>query len=149
MTEHGLDIDAGQIVRWLKDDAAAGRRRKLDIRATREYATEPVANADEAGLGEDDEAAALAAIGLLEVRPRDVGHDWVLRVRVEDVVGPHLPDDESVPEDAEEIDLDAFQSDFILPDRGMVEVSVRVETAAAKRAFDRLLKEMITDRHGR
>ena len=51
MTEHGLDVDAGQIVHWLKDEQVAGRRRKLDTRATREYSTEPVADPDEAGIG--------------------------------------------------------------------------------------------------
>lgn len=149
MTEYGLDVDAGQIVHWLKDDAAAGRRRKLYVRATREYSADPVENPEENGLGDDEEAAVLATTGILEVRPRDVEHVWVLQIRIEDVVGPHVPEDESVPEDAEEIDLDAFLVDFILPDRGTVDVTVKAETVAAKRAFDRLLNEIITDRHGR
>jgi hypothetical protein len=149
MTEYGLDVDAGQIVHWLKDEQAAGRRRKLDIRATREYSTEPVADPEEAGIGEEPEVATLTTTGTLEVRPVAVEHVWVLRVRVDDVVGSHLPEDESVPEDAEEIDLDAFYEDFIAPDSGTVDVSVLAETPEDKHAFDRLLSEMITDQHGR
>lgn len=148
MTEFGLDLDPRQIVHWLKDDLAAGRRRKLDLRAMREYATEPVAHPEEAGIGEDEEVASLVTVGTLEVRPVDVAHRWVLRVRVEDVVGGHLPDDESVPEDAEEIGLDAFFTDFIAPDRGTVAVTLEAETAEARHAFDRILAELVTDRHG-
>jgi hypothetical protein len=147
MTEYGLDVDASQIVHWLKDDRAAGRRRKLDIRATREYAAEPVADLDEAGIGEDQDVAALATIGTLEVRPIGVEHGWVLRVRIEDVVGSHLPEDGSVPEDAEEIDLDTFDEDFIIPDTGTVYVSLEAATPKGKHAFDRLLSEVITNRH--
>jgi hypothetical protein len=150
MTEFGLDVDAGQIVHWLKDDQAPGRHRRLgtlEVRATREYAREPVANRDEAGIGEDTDVASLTTTGTLEVRPRGGGHVWVLRVRVDDVVGPHLPEDESVPQDAEEIDLDAFHEDFIVPDSGTTYVWVETETPEAKHAVDRLLAEMITDRH--
>jgi hypothetical protein len=43
MTECGLEVDAGQIVDWLKDEQAVHRRRRLEIRATREYAAEPAA----------------------------------------------------------------------------------------------------------
>ena len=149
MTEYGLDVDAGQIVHWLKDEQAAGRRRKLELRATREYAAEPVTDLDEAGIGDEQDVATLTTTGTLEVRPSGVEHVWALRVRVDDVVGSHLPEDESVPEDAEEIDLDTFYEDFIVPDSGTVYVSVMAETPQAKHAFDRLLSEMITDRHHR
>ncbi len=148
MLEYGLDLDAGHIVRWLRDDQAAGRRRKLDVRATREYDSEPVAEREDAGIIEELNAAVLTAIGTLEVRSVGVTHPWLLRVRVVDVVGSHLPEDESVPEDAEEIDLDALLNEFILPDRGTVSVSVECETPEGKQAFDRVLSEMITDQHG-
>ena len=69
-------------------------------------------------------------------------------MRVDDVVGPHLPDDHSVPEDAEEIDLDTFYVEFIAPDRGTIYVSLLAETPQDRHAFDRLLAEMTTDRHG-
>lgn len=147
MTEYGLDLDAGQIVHWLKDDQAAGRRRILQVRATREYAAEPVADPEEAGIGEDREITVLTTIGALEVWPVGVKHPWMLRVRVADVIGSHLPEDESVPEDAEEIGLDAFYRDFIAPDTGTVSVVVESDTPEGKAAFDRVLSEIITDRH--
>jgi len=149
MPEYGIDVDAGQIVHWLMDDLAAGKQSRLDIRATREYAAEPVADPEQAGLGEDEEAAVLTTVGRLEVRPAGGEPAWVMRLRVDDVLGPHLPDDESVPEDPEEIDIEAFFENFVVPDRGTFYASVEVETPEAKQALDRLLAEMITDRHRR
>ena len=147
MAEYGLDIDAYQILHWLRDEQAAGRGGGFDIRAMREYSSEPLADPAEAGLDEDQDAASLTTIGTLEVRPVGSSQRWTLRVRVEDQIGSHLPDDESVPEDAEEIDLDAFEADFIALDNGTIYVSLDAETPEAKQAFDRLLPEMLTDRH--
>lgn len=148
MTEYPLDLDAGQIVHWLMDESSAMRRKKLDVRATREYATEPVAHPGEVGVGEDEEVATLTTVGVLEVRPLDAAHSWIMRMRVDDVVGSHLPEDESVPEDAEEIDLEAFYRDFIAPDTGTAFVSLSAETAQGKGAFDRLHAQIVADRHG-
>jgi hypothetical protein len=147
MTEYGLDMTADQVVHWLKDDLAAGRRRKLEVRATREYAAEPVANLEEAGVSEDAEVAALTTVGILEAKAFGVEDSWVLRVRVEDVVGPHVPEDESVPDLPEEIDLDAFDAEFVAPDRGTTYVTLYADTPKAKKAFDRIFAELITDRH--
>jgi hypothetical protein len=147
MTEYQLDVTAEQIVHWLKDDLAAGRRQLLEIRATREYISEPVANLEEAGLSEDAEVTSLATVGILEVMPSGVEDSWVLRVRVEDVVGPHVPEDESVPDLPEEIELDVFDAEFVAPDRGTAYIALCAETPKAKRAFDRIFSDLISDRH--
>lgn len=149
MIEYGLDVAARQIVHWLKDEQASGNINRLAVRATREYTAEPVSDLDEAGIGEDQDVAVLTTVGTLEVQPREAAHHWVLRVRIGDVVGSHLPEDESVPEDPEEIDLETFNTEFVAPDRGTVYVSVSAATPEAKEEFDRLLPEIITDRHGR
>ena len=147
MPEYELDVTADQIVHWLKDDLAAGRKQPLEIRATREYISEPVANLEEAGLSEDAEVASLTTVGILEAKLFGVEDSWVLRVRVEDVVGPHVPEDESVPDLPEEIELDVFDAEFVAPDRGTAYVSLFAETPKAKRAFDRVYAELISDRH--
>ncbi len=149
MTEYALDVDAGQIVHWLMDDAKSAGRAKLDVRATREYADEPVPSPAEAGIGEDEDVSTLTTVGLLEVRPLESAHRWVMRILIEDVIGPHVPEDESAPEDAEEIDLAAFYRDFISPDSGTAFVSVLSETAEDKHAFDLLLRDIIMDAHRR
>ena len=149
MAEYGLDIDPYQVVHWLGEEQKAGGGDRFDVRAMREYSAEPLADPAQAGLDDDQDVTSLTTIGTLEVRPAGGGARWTLRVRIEDVVGAHLPDDESVPEDAEEIDLDAFEADFIAPDSGTVFVSLEAETPQAKQDFDRLLSRMLADRHGR
>lgn len=146
MTEYELDVAGDQIVHWLKSELAAGRR-PVEIRATREYTTEPVTDMEAFGLSDEADVASLVTIGLLEVRPTGEHNGWLLRVRVEDVVGPHTPEDESVPDVPEEIDLDDFEADFVTPDRGTTYVSVGAETPKAKRHFDRMFADLIRDRH--
>jgi hypothetical protein len=42
------------------------------------------------------------------MKPSGVEDNWVLRVRVEDVVAHHVPEDESVPDLPEEIEQEQF-----------------------------------------
>lgn len=146
MTEFELDVPADQVVRWLKDELAAGGRR-VRIRAMREFATEAVANSADFGVDADAEVASMMTIGVLEAGPAGTENGWLLQVRVEDVVGPHTPEEESVPDGAEEIDLDDFEAEFIAPDQGTAYVTVTVETAEAQRRFDQVFGDLIRDRH--
>ena len=91
----------------------------------------------------------ISEVGLLEVMPRQKPHIWTLRVRVEDDIGPRLPEDEPVPETEEELDLPTFYEEFIKADRGLAEVSVEVDSPAAKASFNRVLEAILTDRHQR
>ena len=148
MTQYELDIAADQIVHWLRDEIASGKERFL-FRATRDYVTEPVENREEAGLDEDTEVDQLVTVGILEAWPAGQADGWRLQVRVEDVVGPHTPEDEAVPDEPEDVDLDAFDAGFIQPDRGTAFVTVEAETSEAKRRFDRVFADLIRDRHKR
>lgn len=145
--DYELDLNPGHIVDWLRDDRRSGHWKHLQISATREYGAEAVADPEDAGIGEDQDMSVLTTTGTLEISPAATHDRWVLRVQVTDDLGAHLPEDESVPEDAEEIDLEALQRDFIAADTGTVSVSVSCETRAAKDDFDRLLSEILTDRH--
>jgi len=146
MTEYELDTAADQIVRWIRDELGAGKQ-TLGVRATREYSADTGINLQEAGLSEEAELASLATIGILEVRPIGEQNGWLLRVRVEDVVGPHTPEEESASDVPEEIDLEDFVDQFIAPDRGTTYVTVDAPTAEAKQHFDRLFANLVRDRH--
>ncbi len=78
--------------------------------------------------------------------PRQKPHIWTLRIRVEDDIGPRLPEDEPVPETEEELDLPTFYEEFIKADRGLAEVSVEAESPAAKAQAKRVLDAILTDR---
>ncbi len=147
MTQYELDTAADQIVQWLKGELAAGR--PFEIRATREYVTEPVNDREKDGLDEEMDVASLMTIGVLEAWPTGTEDGWRLQIRVEDIVGPHTPEEESVPAGPEEIDLDDFEADFIAPDRGTAFVSVEAETPEAKGHFDRVFADLVRDRHRR
>lgn len=148
MAVYDLSIPADQLLYWLRHEPDR-RLNQLAISATREYEYEPLADPERAGLNEDAEVAAAATIGVLEIRPLGSVDPWVLRVRVEDVVGPHTPEERSVPAGAEEIDLDDFERQFIVPKRGIATVTARADTVPAKRDFDRFFADLIRNRHGK
>jgi hypothetical protein len=145
-----IDIAPEQIVRWLMVE---GRLRAFDllVSATRSFEPGALIGGASRRLGEEEreEVSEVSEVGLLEVMPRQRPHIWTLRVRVEDDIGPRLPEDEPVPETEEELDLPTFYEEFIKADRGLTEVSVEVDSPAAKASFNRVLDAILTDRHQR
>jgi hypothetical protein len=144
-----IDLAPEQIVRWLLDE---DRRDAFDllVNATRSYRAGELSSAERASFddGETEGLSETCEAGILEVRPRHEPHRWVLRIRVEDDIGPRVPEDEPVSEEEEEIDLDAFYEEFIKANRGTAEVIAEVDSAAAKANIGRLLSAMMKDIHG-
>jgi hypothetical protein len=148
METYSLDIDAGQIVRWLLNQQRAGSLR-LDILATRSYVVEALTERESQSFG-DEEAEDLSdvmAVGVLEVRPPAVHDGWLLRLRVEDRIGPRSPEDDDGSLEEEEIDLETFDAEFIRPERGTVDVTLETEDAKGKARFTRLFNNMLRDKH--
>lgn len=145
-----VDLAPEQIVRWLLDE---GRLHAFDllVNATRSYRVGALSTEDRASLddAESGELSEIFEVGILELRPRQQPHRWVLRVRVEDDIGPRMPEDEPVPEGEEDIDLPTFHEEFIKANRGIAEMSAEVEGSAAKASLNRVLEAMLTDRHER
>ena len=71
----------------------------------------------------------------------------MLRLRVEDAIGSHLPDDGSAPDGPEEIGLDQFERCFLATDDLEATVTLETGTLADGRGFDRVLARILTDRH--
>ena len=103
--EHEIDLTPRHLIEWLRADLARGAGTRLMVRATREFQADPAPLAG-TGLDAEDEIAALTTVGLLEVTPRDGAGRWMLRLRVEDPLGSHLPEEGSVPDGPEEIGLE-------------------------------------------
>ncbi|MFZ2101516.1 MAG: hypothetical protein WAU86_13220 [Oricola sp.] len=145
--EYELDIDARHLVEWLKADMRASGKDRFEIAASRTFVEdEVVAQTD--GASPEDETAALSAVGILEVRPKlDSGGKWVVRLRIEDVIGPHLPEEGSVPDEPEELTLEGFEADFILPDRGAAYATLEIETDEDRERFARFATELESDHH--
>jgi hypothetical protein len=148
METYPIDIDAAQIVRWLIDERRRGASH-LNVFATRSYAVEALDENERQHLDTEDEGDLddILAVGTLEVHPAADRNGWVLRVRVEDRLGPRLPEDEGAPEDEEEIDLEAFEAEFIRPQRGTVDVSLDAEDEAARARFAQVFGHMLRNEH--
>jgi len=145
-----IDIAPEQVVRWL---VVEGRLHAFDllVSATRSFEPGELTGGASRRLGEEEreEVSEISEVGLLEVMPRQKPHIWTLRVRIEDDIGPRMPEDEPVPETEEELDLPTFYEEFIKAERGLAEVSVEVDSPAAKASFNRVLEAILTDRHQR
>lgn len=134
--QRDVDLTPRQLVAWLRADAAGGRT--LDWRASREFLAEPATGA---GIDADDGLEALLTVGTIEVAPKAGAPRWALTLRIEDEVGSHLPDDGSVPDEPERLDLDAFEQAFLPTDGGAdppAEVILEVDDTVARRHFERL-----------
>jgi hypothetical protein len=149
MESIAVDLAPEQIVRWL---LVEDRRDAFDllVNAARSYRTGELSSEERGSLddGEEEGLSESCQVGILEVRPRHEPHRWVLRIRVEDDIGPRVPEDEPVPEEEEEIDLGAFYEEFIKGNRGTAEATAEVDSTADKASIDRLLRTMIRDIHG-
>jgi hypothetical protein len=147
MKTYPVDLEAQQIVRWLIEEQRRGAL-SFDTVASRCYVTEDLENSETQRFSEDaEDLSDVLAVGVLEIRPSAAHDGWVLRIRVEDRLGPRLPEDEDVPGEEEEIDLAAFETEFIQPGRGIPEVLLDAEDAHAKARFSRVFKQMLTGEH--
>lgn len=148
METYSLDIDAEQVVRWLMDEQRTGSLR-LEGLATRAYVVETLTEREAQGFGDEEaeELSDVLTVGVLEVRPPAVHGGWLLRLRVEDRVGPRSPEDDDVALEEEEIDLETFEAEFIRPERGTVDITLEVDDAQGKARFTRLFNNMLRDKH--
>ncbi len=146
MEEYELDTFSDQIVHWLSEELAQERPRVSCV-ATRDFVSDERADLQSAGLSEDADAKSLVTVGMLEITPLIADEGWRLTVRVEDTVGAHTPEDSSVPDYPEEIDLDDFQNQFTASDNCTEFVTLRADTQSAKRRFDDLFVDIVKDRH--
>jgi hypothetical protein len=141
-----IDLTPRHLIEWLRADLALGSAATLAVRATREFLVEPAPLAG-GDFDEEDEMASVTTVGLVEVTPCDGSGRWTLRLRVEDPLGSHLPEDGSVPDEPEEIGLERFADSFLLDAEPDATVTLEADTAADRRRFERVLARMLADRH--
>lgn len=148
MEVYPLDIAAEQVVLWLLKEEQSGRH-ELSIVAGRIFSKEDVPRGDEAGFGteEKEDLHIFTEIGSLEVSTTTGEDGWVLRLRVEDPLGPGLPEDDDMLNGEEEIDLATFYNEFIKPERGTAFVSLEAENNRAKKRFEKILDLMRKNQH--
>ena len=141
MEEYAVDILPGEIVDWAREDARK-KTPRLFVRASREYATEADFDRTEFGIGEGEEVTLVSVHGLLEVSPREHPGGWTLQLRAEDVVGLFPSGAEEDYENESDMPLEAFEEEFLFPEKGEVEAVVQAEDEEAWARFESWLAEM-------
>jgi hypothetical protein len=141
MDEYEVDILPGEVLSWVREDA----RKKAPLlyaRASREYATETDFDRTEFGIGEGEDVTLVSVHGLLEVSPRQAPGGWTLQLRAEDVVGLFPSGAEEDYENESDMPLEAFEEEFLFPEKGELEAVVLAEDEEAWARFEGWLAEM-------
>jgi hypothetical protein len=148
METYPIDIDAGQIVRWFKaEHEAVPSSFRITARRNREVEEIPVQRELHLGDVEREDLSEVATIATLEIAPFHASEGWVLRVVVEDEVGPRISDLAVREQEEQQIDLGAFYKEFIRPERGSANVTAEVENSAARDHLTNLLNAIEQNRH--
>jgi hypothetical protein len=143
-----LDIDPGQIVRWLKAETE-GKPADFNITARRARETREIPLRREIHFGdaEREDLTEVATIATLEVAPARAGDGWLLTVVVEDELGPRMLDEGEPAPEEQPISLATFYSEFIRPGRGNAYAMASADGPAARGRLTRLLNAIEQDRH--
>lgn len=149
MLTYPVDIDPEQIVQWLlAEQEAVPSGFRIQARRSIEMRDIPVRRELHLGDEEREDLSEVVTIVTLEISPAHAGDGWLLRVVVEDEVGPRVPERAAAVDREEQIDLGTFYSQFIRPGRGTANVTAEAETPAAKARLSRLLSAIERNQHG-
>lgn len=148
MPTYPLDVDPGQIVRWVVEEQAKSpsafrisARRTVDVREL------PAAAKFHLGDEEREDLSEVETVATLEISPARASDGWLIKVVVDDEIGPRLPDREASIEGEQQIDLGTFYHQFIKPNRGIATATAEVLYAGAEQRLNRLLALISTNRH--
>jgi hypothetical protein len=149
METYPVDLDAGQILRWVmaEQQTAPSTFRIIARRAT-EVREIPARKELHLGDEEREDLREIATVATLEIAPFHSHDGWRLTIVVEDEAGPQIPERGAAIGGEEEIDLGAFYKEFIRPGRGNANVTAEVEDSTAKARMTGLLDSIETNRHG-
>ncbi len=148
MESFPVDLDAGQIVRWIMaEQAAAPSTFKTRARLMTEMREIPQRRELHLGDEEREDLSEVATIATLEIAPAHADGGWLLTVTVEDEIGPRLSAEEATTETEKQIDLGTFYSTFIRPGRGTANVVAEVDSPTARINVTRLLNSIERNRH--
>lgn len=149
MDTYPLDIDPGQVVRWVKTECdTAPAPFQVTARRAREQREIPLVKRAHLGDTEREDLTEIATIATLEIAPLHASEGWLVSVVVEDELGPRVADGVSADESEQNIDPGTFYKEFIRSGRGNATVIAEALDAAAKARVDRLVHAIETNRHG-
>jgi len=148
METYPVDIDPGQVVRWVKAECEAAPS-TLRVSGKRTQVVEQIPLRQETHLGDEEreDLTEVETIATLEIAPVHAGEGWVLSVVVEDELGPRVSFGSAGSESEQSIDLGTFYKEFVRPGRGNANVVAEVQDSTAKAHLTRLIDAIETNRH--
>jgi hypothetical protein len=148
METYPVDIDPTQVVRWVKAESETSPSTcKIVARRSREVRDIPIRSELHLGDEEREDLSEIATIATLEIAPMHASEGWLLRVVVEDEIGPRITEGGMTSEGEQQIDLGTFYHEFIRPVRGSASIVVEVEGPEARAHVTRLLGTIEKNRH--
>ncbi len=148
MESFEIDIDPGQIVRWVMTERKkVPSSLRTNARCITEVKEIPPRREYHLGDEERQDLVEAATIGTLEITPAHERDGWQLIVTVEDEAGPRVTGSGIDAGTEQQIDLGTFYNEFIRPGRGVANVVAEVADPSARRRVTRLLAAIEQNRH--
>jgi len=148
MDTYILDLDAGQVVRWLQEEQKAGTLRlRVAARRSRELDELPVQGDLHLGDIEREDLSEVTTLATLDIEPVHASEGWRLSVVVEDEIGPRISDRKGGDDGDLQLDLATFDAEFIRSGRGSANVVAEVEDQEAEERLQLLLDAIEENRH--
>ncbi len=146
--EYDLELTPEQVIGWLRDEIATGSAR-VNWRASLEYLAGDDVEVQTADPEDDAGIHAVSKVGVMEISPCDASEGWALRIHMSDSIGDHVPEDKSVSDEPEEIDLEDYYKQLIVPESTIGHVSLSLASERAEPLSGRLIADIVSNRHGR
>jgi hypothetical protein len=148
METYPLDIDPAQVVRWVKaENETSPPTFRITARRSREVRDLPVRGEFHLGDEEREDLSEIATVATLEITPIHASEGWLLRIVVEDEIGPRISAGEITTDGERQIDLGTFYDEFIRPGRGTANIMAEVESPEGRAHLTRLLGAIEKNRH--
>ena len=148
MESFAVDIDPGQLVRWvMAERETPPSSLKTMARRVTEVREIPARREYHLGDQEREDLNEVATVATLEVAPAHGHEAWLLTVTVEDEVGPRPVGEGASIEEEQQIDLGTFYNEFIRGGRGIATVVAQAEGPAGRLNVTRLLATIERNRH--
>jgi hypothetical protein len=141
MESYPVDLEPAQVVRWVRVEHQRWPS-AFRITATRSQEVREIPVRQELHLGDDEreDLSEIATLATLQIAPAHAADGWLLRIVVEDEIGPRLSEGKTADGAEHEIDIGAFYREFIRPGRGNATVTGEVENPQARHRLTRLLQ---------
>lgn len=152
MQSYPVDIEPEQLIRWIIAEREKAASQFVTV-ASCVKETRDIPLKKELRLGEEarEDVSEIVTLATLKITPARPNDGWSLSVVVEDDLGPSVSEEDVEAEEGEEeeIDIDTFYNEFIVPGRGSANVVAEVKNAVAKQHLSRLLADIVRDRHAK